>query len=145
MRFYECKGSGQHCGFGLETVKDIDKAHIRSTLKGLSEEQPVRIGVDEVAYQKGQKYLTIVRDVDEGRVLWVDLNRKKETLDAFFKELGPEKCDLVEVAVMDMWDAYIASVRQYTGADIVFDKFHVAKKVSEALVQCKETRVQGRG
>jgi len=120
-------------GLDWKTVKNIDKECIRSSLKGLSEEYPVRIGVDEIAYQKGHKYLTVVRDVDQGRVLWVGLDRKKETLDAFFKELGPEKCQGIKVAVMDMWDPFIASAKEHTGADIVFDKFHVAKKVNEAL------------
>lgn len=120
-------------GLDWKTVKSIDKESIRSVLKGLSEEQPVRIGVDEIAYQKGHKYLTVVRDVDRRRVLWVGLDRKKETLDSFFRELGPEKCARIKVVVMDMWDPYIASVKEYTGADLVFDKFHVAKKVNEAL------------
>lgn len=131
--FMSVKEAAGIVGLDWKTVKDIDKANIRSSLKGLSEEQPVRIGVDEVAYQKGHKYLTIVRDVDEGRVLWVGLDRKKETLDRFFEELGPEKSRRVLVAVMDMWDPYIASIRQHTGADIVFDKFHIAKKMNEAL------------
>ncbi len=131
--FMSLKEAALIAGLDWKTVKDIDKASIRSSLKGLSEEQPRRIGVDEVAYQKGHKYLTVVRDVDEGRVLWVGMDRKKETLDSFFQELGAEKSRQVLVAVMDMWDPYIASVRQHTGADIVFDKFHIAKKVNEAL------------
>jgi transposase len=34
---------------------------------------------------------------------------------------------------MDMWDPYIASVKKNTSADIVFDKFHIIKKVNEAV------------
>lgn len=131
--FMSVKEASLIVGLDWKTVKDIDKAHIQSTLKGLSEEHPRRIGIDEVAYQKGHKYLTVVRDVDQGHVLWVGVDRKKETLDSFFRELGAEKSSEIMVAVMDMWDPYIASVRQHTGADIVFDKFHVAKKVNEAL------------
>lgn len=127
------KEAASFVGLDWKTVKNIDKESIRSALKGLSEVHPVRIGVDEIAYQKGHKYLTVVRDVDHGYVLWVGLDRKKETLNAFFQELGPEKCQLIKVAVMDMWDPFIASVKEYTRADIVFDKFHVAKKVNEAL------------
>jgi len=44
-----------------------------------------------------------------------------------------EKSKQVKTVVMDMWDPYIASVHKFTGAEIVFDKFHVAKKVNEAL------------
>jgi transposase len=69
--FMSVKEAASIVGLDWKTVKDIDKANIRSTLKGLSEEEPLMIGVDEVAYQKSHKYLTVVRDVDEGRVLWV--------------------------------------------------------------------------
>ena len=59
--------------------------------------------------------------------------RKKETLDCFFVELGVKREGILLVCCMDMWDPYIASVREWTTADIVFDKFHIAKKMNEAL------------
>ena len=60
--------------------------------------------------------------------------RKKETLDKFFQELGSAKTAKIRLVVMDMWDPYIASVKDFCpGAELVFDKFHVAKKANEAL------------
>lgn len=115
------------------TVKNIDKKYINKLTVGLAQANPVRIGVDEVAYQKGHNYLTIARDIDLGKVIWVGFSRTKETLDSFFKELGPLKSRAIQVAVIDMWDPYIASVREHTDAEIVFDKFHISKKVNEAL------------
>lgn len=115
------------------TVKNIDKKHINKLTVGLAQANPLRIGVDEVAYQKGHNYLTIVRDIDLGKVIWVGFSRTKETLDSFFRELGPIKSRAIQVAVVDMWDPYIASVKEHTDADIVFDKFHISKKVNEAL------------
>jgi len=115
------------------TVKNIDKKHIGKLTVGLAEANPSKIGVDEVAYTKGHNYLTVVRDIDLGKVMWVGFSRTKETLDSFFQELGPLKSRAVRVAVTDMWDPYIASVREHTDADIVFDKFHIAKKVNEVL------------
>ena len=61
-------------------------------LKNLKNANPKRIGVDEIAYEKGHKYLTIVRDLDLGRVIWVTEGRAKENLDRFFVELGRKKC-----------------------------------------------------
>ena len=118
---------------GWHTVKNIDKKHIGKLTVGLAEANPSKIGVDEVAYTKGHNYLTVVRDIDLGKVMWVGFSRTKETLDSFFQELGPLKSRAVRVAVTDMWDPYIASVREHTDADIVFDKFHIAKKVNEVL------------
>jgi len=94
--------------------------------------KPVRIGVDEIAHEKGHKYLTIVRDLDAG-VIWVGEKRKKETLNQFFNELGKKKCKQITVGVIDMWDPYIKSIKDNTNAEIVFDKFHIAKKVNEAV------------
>lgn len=116
-----------------KTVKNIDKKQLSKMVTTLSNVFPTRIGVDEVAYQRGHKYLTIVRSIDAGRVIWVGMERKKETLDRFFRELGAEKCKNIRVVVTDMWDPYIASVKEHTNAEIVFDKFHIAKKINEAL------------
>ena len=115
------------------SVKYLDKKKAREYITDLKSVKPKKIGIDEVAYQKHHKYLTIVRDVDSNKAIWVGKGRKKETLDKFFRKLGHRKCLNISVAVMDMWDPYIASVEANTNAQIVFDKFHVSKKVNEAL------------
>lgn len=120
-------------GLSWLTVKKIDKKYLSQLNVGLENLNPTRIGVDEVAYQRGYNYLTVVRDIDLGKVIWIGFSRTKETLDSFFKELGLLKSYAVKVVVLDMWDPYISSVREYTNADIVFDKFHIAKKVNEAV------------
>ncbi len=119
-------------GLDWKTVKRIDKENLKSTVKGLENVTPNRIGIDEIASQKGHNYLTIVRDLAEG-VIWIGDKRKEETLDKFFQELGKEKSLKIELAVMDMWDPYIASVQENTLANIVFDKFHVSKVINECL------------
>jgi len=116
-----------------KTVKEIDKRSIQDNVVDLKTINPTIIGIDEIAYQKGHKYLTVVRDIPARKVIWIGFNRKTETLDEFFQELGPEKSMNIQVCCMDMWDAYIGSVQKNTNADIVFDKFHVIKKVNEAL------------
>lgn len=114
-------------------AKNIDKKNIRKYLVPLDEVIPRRIGVDEIAYQIGQNYLTVVRDVDLKKVIWVGEGRRKETLDEFFTTLGMEKSWNIMVAVLDMWDPYIASIRAHTDATLVFDKFHIAKAISSAI------------
>jgi transposase len=116
-----------------KTIKEIDRRSIQDNLVDLKTTNPTIIGVDEIAYKKGQNYLTIVRDVPARKVIWIGFKRKTETLDAFFQELGPEKSMKIQVCCMDMWDPYVASVKKNTNADIVFDKFHVIKKINEVL------------
>jgi transposase len=121
-------------GLDWKTVKDIDKYYIKKRLVGIETLTPRKLGIDEVAYEKGHKYLTIVRDLDLNQVIWIGVDRKRETLDSFFIILGKEKQRLITVVVMDMWDPYIASIKEYCPmADIVFDKFHIIKKVNEAV------------
>lgn len=115
-------------------AKCIDKKYLSKLVTGLESVNPRRIGVDEIAYEKAHKYLTVVRDIDLGKVIWVGKGRKEETLDKFFAELGKQKSRNIRVAVMDMWDPYIASVRKNAPqAEIVFDRFHISKKVNEAV------------
>jgi len=127
------KDAAKQMHIGWETTKNIDKRNARKYIVDISTIAPKRIGVDEIAYEKGHKYLTIVRDVDLNKVIWVGKDRKKETLDEFFKIIGIEKCMQIILAVCDMWDPYIASIKANTFAEIVFDKFHIAKVITEAV------------
>jgi transposase len=121
-------------GIDWKAAKDIDIRYTKKRIEDLKNISPRRIGVDEIAYEKGHHYLTVVRDIDLGKVIWVGLDRKSTTLDAFFTELGAEKSKAVEIVVLDMWDPYILSVRENCpNAEIIFDKFHVIKKITGAL------------
>lgn len=118
---------------GWEATKNIDKKNARKYILDFDYINPKKIGVDEIAYEKGHKYLTVVRDIDLGKVIWVGNARKKETLDEFFRKLGIIKCMDIRLAVCDMWDPYIASIRENTSASIVFDKFHIAKVINDVV------------
>ena len=120
-------------GIDWKTAKRIDKKYLSRLVTGLDAICPTRLGVDEIAYRKGHNYLTVVRDLDIGRVIWIGQTRKKAALDAFFKELGETKSSQIQVFVMDTWEPYIASVRENTNAEIVFDAFHIARKITEAV------------
>jgi len=115
-----------------KTAKRIDLLELEKLITSLENVNPTGIGIDEIAYEKGHKYLTVVREVGGG-VIWIDKGRKKETLDKFFTELGEKKCKKITVAVIDMWKPYIKSIKENTNAEIVFDKFHVIKKINEAV------------
>jgi transposase len=67
-------------------------------------------------------------------VIWVGRKRQKDTLDNFFKDIGKIKSNRIDLAVLDMWDPYIASIKEHCpNGEMVFDKFHIIKKVNEAL------------
>jgi hypothetical protein len=53
-----------------------------------------RIGIDEIAYRKGQRYLTCVVDHDTGRLVWAAEGRNSETILKFFDNLGEQRAEL---------------------------------------------------
>jgi len=103
------------------------------------------LGVDEKSFTKGHTNFTLVNDLDRGRVLLVAEHRTEQSLDGFWRSLSEEQRSAVRGVAMDMWDPYINSTRKYLpDADrkIVFDKFHIAKHLSEAvdLVRRRENK-----
>jgi transposase len=93
-----------------------------------------RIGVDEISYKRGYKYLTVVVDHDARKLLWIGEGRSKATLAAFFIELGPERCAQIELVSADGADWIFNAVRDHCpNADICLDPFHVVSWATKAL------------
>jgi transposase len=93
-----------------------------------------RIGIDEIAYKRGHRYLTVVVDHDTGRLLWAAPGRDRATLRAFFDLLGPERSSLITHVSADQadWIAEIVAER-CPGAVQCADPFHIVKWATEAL------------
>jgi len=92
------------------------------------------IGVDETSYKRGHRYLTVVTCQTRGIVIWVCEGKSAETLEGFFKKLGPERARKLELVTMDMSEAYEKTVKKWAPqADVVFDRFHVVKLLLEAV------------
>lgn len=93
-----------------------------------------RLGVDEIAYRKGRKFLTIITDHDTGRVIWIGEGRTSATLTAFYDLLGKDRRAQVEAVTMDMTSIYREPTRKHLpNAAICFDPFHVIKWAGDAL------------
>ena len=94
-----------------------------------------RIGVDEVSYRKGHRYLTVVADHDrEGTVVWAGEGHDHKTLDRFYDELGEEGCARLEAVSLDMGYAYEKATNNKAGhARQCADPFHVIKLANEAI------------
>jgi transposase len=103
------------------------------------------LGVDEVAWQRGHKYLTLVYQIDEGckRLLWIGQDRKVKTLLRFFRWLGKERSTTLQFICSDMWKPYLRVIAKKAGQAIhVLDRFHIMSHMSKAIdeVRAKETR-----
>jgi transposase len=93
-----------------------------------------RIGVDEISYRKGRKFLTVIANHDTGTVVWMGEGRSQTVVGEFFDQLGPERRQQITAVSMDMSTIYRDAVRTHLpGATICFDPFHVIKWAGEAL------------
>jgi len=117
-----------------KTAKEIDRDYIKTLLPDISQIKLRRIAIDEVAIMKGHKYCSIIRDYDTGVVIKICFSRTyKEVKNALFS-LGKERLEQIQFASLDMWDPYIKAITELCPqAKLVFDKFHIVKKVNEAL------------
>lgn len=95
--------------------------------------------LDEIAPHKGQGHYYLVISAPElGIVLDVLKDRKKDSLEAWFDERGPDWCAAVTVCCADMWDAYHEAARvKLPNARLTVDRFHVMKNLTEAVTQAR--------
>ena len=94
----------------------------------------VRIGIDEISYKKGHKYLVVVVDHDTGKLVWAKPGRDKKTLGAFFDTLGEERCRQIRLVSADGagWIATVVADR-CKNATRCMDPFHVVQWCTDAL------------
>lgn len=103
------------------------------------------IGVDEIAYAKGHKYLTLVYQIDGQctRLLWIGKERTVASFNQFFDMIGKDLSEKIEFVCSDMWKPYLRVIRERcTNALNILDRFHIVAKMNDALddVRASEAR-----
>jgi len=130
------KAVGEQLNLTWDEIHGIMERAVERGLTRRQAEAIPQLGVDEKAFRKGHKYLTLVNDLRRNRVLYVAEGREQSSLDGFWATITGEQRDSIQAVAMDMWDPYVDSVRNHLGeADkkIVFDKFHLAQHLGEAV------------
>jgi transposase len=103
------------------------------------------IGVDEILWQKGYRFLTLVYQLDEGhkRLLWIGRERQVKTLLGFFRWLGLKRSAALRFICSDMWKPYLRVIAKKAGQAIhVLDRFHIVSHLNKAVdeVRAQEAR-----
>ncbi len=103
------------------------------------------IGVDEIMWQRGHEYLTLVYQIDTHckRLLWIGQHRSEETIKAFFTWFTPERAMALSYICSDMWKPYLKVIaKRAPGAIHVLDRFHIMSHFSKAIdeVRADEAR-----
>lgn len=133
--------------FGLDwrTVKECEKRYLKKKFRVIKLKNVRIIGIDEiyVTRVKGkEKYITVVRDLESGAVLYIGRGKGAKSLDGFGKRLRHSKCKIKAVA-MDMSKAYISWIKEnLPDAQIVFDHFHVIKLMNDKLDKIRRRTVR---
>jgi len=92
------------------------------------------LGIDEISEKKGHRYLTLVTDITQRRVIWVGRNRDRKVLKQFFRWFGQKRTHRIKRVVIDMHDPYELEIRaRCPRAALIYDHFHVIKPMSLAI------------
>lgn len=103
------------------------------------------IGVDEVQWQRGHQYQTLVYQIDQGRkrLLWIGPQRTAKTLLRFFRFLGKDRTQRLRFICSDMWQAYLKVIaRKAPQALHVLDRFHIMQLFARALDKVRAAEVK---
>jgi transposase len=103
------------------------------------------IGIDEIAWRKGHKYLTLVYQIDAGckRLLWIGRERTEESLRSFFRVLEEGVTRGIRFICSDLWRPYRNVIAEQCGQAVhVLDRFHLMTHFSKALdeIRAEESR-----
>lgn len=94
------------------------------------------VGIDEVAWQRGHTYMTLIYDISgpSKRLLAVAEDRTEASLRSCLEELGPSTCMGVRFVCSDMWRPYLKVIREKLEQAVhVLDRFHVMQQFGKAL------------
>jgi transposase len=94
------------------------------------------LGIDEVAWSRGHRYLTLVYDIggEARRLLAVAEERTEASLRSCLDGLGETACQGVRHVCSDMWKPYLNVIAERLGGAVhVLDRFHVMQKFGKAL------------
>ena len=123
-----------------EKVFDAVEYVVAFGLKHRSLGQIDAIGVDEIQYAKGHKYLTLVYQIDIGitRLLWVGRERTIESFQGFFTAMGQEVISKIAFVCSDMWEPYLKLIREKCSEALhILDRFHIVANMNKALDQVR--------
>ena len=103
------------------------------------------IGVDEILWHRGHKYLTVVYQIDRHckRLLWVGKDRTVKSLLRFFRQFGKERSAKLRFVCSDMWKPYLKVIAKKAALALhVLDRFHIAMHLNKAIDEVRATEAR---
>ncbi len=103
------------------------------------------IGVDEIQFQKGHRYLTLVYQIDQScrRLLWVGQDRTAKSFLRFFRMMGKQRTAAIQFVCSDMWQPYLKVIRKKVPHAIhILDRFHIVARLNKAVDEVRAAEVK---
>jgi len=121
--------------------KCVDAARSKADFSNVT-----RVGVDETSSRRGHRYITKFVDLDRARVLFVCEGKAADTLKKFAEDLVLHggKVRQIKTFSCDMSPAFLSGIAEnFPKADVVLDKFHLVKMLSEAVDETRRAESKG--
>jgi transposase len=116
------------------TIQEIVRRAVERGLARRSTEAVKHVGMDVKSFGRGQDYVSLMTDLSGRRVLDVVKDRDTASALKLWECLPAPQRDRVEAVALDMSPEFTAAAQQAARrAVIVYDKFHVAKHLNEAV------------
>ncbi len=130
----DLKNVAQRNGLSEREVETI----LKEKFSDLKTDQPIgikKLGIDEIAWVKGQKnYCAVLVDLETRKPINILEKRTQECLRECFEGWGREVLKDIEEVSIDLWSAYKNLVKELIpNAEVVADRFHVMQLVNEEL------------
>ena len=121
-------------GLSWDCVHGIMKRAVGRGMERRETEPISTVGIDEKSFLKGQCYVSLMVDLDQARVLDVVEGRDGKAAKQLVETIPEAFRPAVRAVALDMWPAFTKAVREgFENAQIVHDKFHLAKYLNEAV------------
>jgi len=135
--------------FGLaeSTVRAIDLRYLERWSAARRKPALRQVGVDEIHLGKKTKFVTVVSNLESGEPVWFGKERKKETIDEFFRsQLSARQRQRIEAACVDMWEPFTASIEEWAPqCAIIYDKFHIMQHANQAVDEVRRAEFFRKG
>lgn len=144
-----CKNQTKTAVFFSVSFHQVNSIMKRAVQRGLQrrkieEEAPVAIGLDEKSFRRGHDYITVLTDIEKGKVIEVQHGRSMEaTKKLIDKTFTAQQLLAIKTVVSDMWDAYLRVAKEKMPDAIkVADRFHLIKYLNEAIDKTRKQELK---
>lgn len=125
-------------GIGWDAVQSIMGRGVERGLKRRKLENIDYVGIDEKSFRKGHSYVSVLNDLERGRVLDVAEERTTQSADDLWLGIDEDVRKSIKAVAMDMWEPFMNSTREKVpGALVVHDRFHIASHLGKAVDQVR--------